>query len=82
MSDKDSKKFWESNSLVGKLSHSKRINYFKKGGLYEHSRNGYFLRLFHKFAHLHGCKPEKIINAKTPKSQIENEFKLNQILKD
>ncbi len=69
--DADTRNFWESNSLIGKIAHGKRINFFKKGGLYEHSRNGYFLRLFHTFSHLHGCKPEKIINAKTPQEQEE-----------
>lgn len=69
--DADTRKFWESNSLIGKIAHGKRINFFKKGGLYDHSRNGYFLRLFHTFSHLHGCKPEKIINAKTPQEQEE-----------
>ncbi len=67
--DTETRTFWESNSLIGKLTNRKRINYFKKGGLYEHSRNGYFLRLFHKFSHLHGCNPEKLLNAKTPEEQ-------------
>ncbi|MGI8668381.1 MAG: DUF3419 family protein [Aridibacter sp.] len=69
--DTDTRKFWESNSLIGKIAHGKRIDFFKKGGLYDHSRNGYFLRLFHTFSHLHGCKPEKIINAKTREEQEE-----------
>ncbi len=69
--DADTRKFWESNSLIGKIAHGNRIDFFKQGGLYEHSRNGYFLRLFHKFSHLHGCQPEKIINAKTLKEQEE-----------
>ncbi len=69
--DSDTKKFWESNSLIGRITQGNRIDFFKKGGLYEHSRNGYFLRLFHLFSHLHGCHPEKIINAKTPQEQAE-----------
>lgn len=67
--DKSTRNFWESNSLVGKITHRKRINFFKKGGLYEHSRNGYFLRLFHKFSNFMGCKPEEILKAKTPEEQ-------------
>lgn len=67
--DGETKKFWESNSFSGKILHGKRINYFKKGGIYEHSRNGYFLRFFHKFSRLLGCKPDEILKAKTPEEQ-------------
>lgn len=67
--DEETRKFWESSSLLGKITHGKRINFFKKGGLYEHSRNGYFLRFFHKFAHLLGCRPEEVLKAKTPEEQ-------------
>lgn len=67
--DAETKKFWESNGVLGKILHGKRINYFKKGGLYEHSRNGYFLRFFHKFSRLLGCKPEELLKAKTPAEQ-------------
>jgi S-adenosylmethionine-diacylglycerol 3-amino-3-carboxypropyl transferase len=69
--DKNTKKFWEGSSFFGKLSHGRRINFFKKGGLYEHSRNGYFLRFFHRFAHLVGCKPEEVLKAETPEEQEE-----------
>ena len=69
--DKGTKKFWESSSFFGKFSHGRRINFFKKGGLYEHSRNGYFLRFFHRFAHLVGCKPEEVLKAETPEEQKE-----------
>lgn len=67
--DEETKNFWESNGFFGKLLHGKRINYFKKGGLYEHSRNGYFLRFFHKFSRLLGCKPDELLKAKTPAEQ-------------
>lgn len=67
--DADTRKFWESNSGLSKITHGKRINFFKKGGLYEHSRNGYFLRFFHKFSHLLGLKPEEVLKAKTPEEQ-------------
>lgn len=69
--DKETKKFWESSSFFGKLSHGKRINFFKNGGLYEHSRNGYFLRFFHRFARLVGCRPEEVLKAETPEQQME-----------
>ena len=67
--DEETKAFWESNGVLGKILHGKRINYFKKGGLYEHSRNGYFLRFFHKFSRLLGCKPDEVLKAQTPEEQ-------------
>ncbi|MGI8640378.1 MAG: DUF3419 family protein [Pyrinomonadaceae bacterium] len=67
--DKDTRKFWESNSFFGKIFYGKRINFFRQGGLYEHSRNGYFLRFFHHLSHLFGSKPEEILKAKTPQEQ-------------
>ena len=67
--DEGTKKFWESNSLIGRIAHGKRINFFKKGGLYEHSRNGYFLRMFNKFSRIMGCKPDELLKAKTHEEQ-------------
>jgi S-adenosylmethionine-diacylglycerol 3-amino-3-carboxypropyl transferase len=67
--DEATREFWESNSFIGKITHGKRIDFFRKGGLYEHSRNGYFLRFFHKFSRLLGCKPEEMLKAKTPEEQ-------------
>jgi S-adenosylmethionine-diacylglycerol 3-amino-3-carboxypropyl transferase len=67
--DKETRKFWESNSLVGKITNGRRINFFRKGGLYEHSRNGYFLRFFHKFSHLLGCRPEEVLKARNAAEQ-------------
>jgi S-adenosylmethionine-diacylglycerol 3-amino-3-carboxypropyl transferase len=67
--DADTRKFWEGNGFFGSLLYGDRINFFKKGGLYEHSRNGYFLRFFHKFAHLLGCKPEELLKAKSQEEQ-------------
>jgi S-adenosylmethionine-diacylglycerol 3-amino-3-carboxypropyl transferase len=49
----------------------KKIKIFNNGGLYEHSRNGYFLRFFHRFANLIGCQPDKVLEAKTPAEQAE-----------
>ena len=57
--DADTRRFWESNGFFGSILYGDRINFFKKGGLYEHSRNGYFLRFFHKFAGMLGCKPQE-----------------------
>jgi S-adenosylmethionine-diacylglycerol 3-amino-3-carboxypropyl transferase len=50
---------------------NKKIKIFNNGGLYEHSRNGYFLRFFHKFSRLLGCKPDEVLKAKTPAEQAE-----------
>lgn len=67
--DQPTKDFWESSSFFGKLAHGRRIDFFRKDGLYEHSRNGYFLRFFHKFSRLFGCKPEEVLKAETPEEQ-------------
>lgn len=69
--DAATRKFWEGNGFFGKLLYGNRINYFERGGLYEHSRNGYFLRFFHRFARLLGCRPEEILRAETPAEQEE-----------
>jgi S-adenosylmethionine-diacylglycerol 3-amino-3-carboxypropyl transferase len=69
--DAETRRFWESNSFVGRITHRRRINFFRKGGLYEHSRNGYFLRFFHKFSRLLGCRPDEVLKAKTPAEQAE-----------
>ncbi len=65
------RKFWESNSFFGSLRNRRRIEFFKIDGLYNHSRNALFLRFFHKFAHLLGFRPEKILTAQNPAEQIE-----------
>jgi S-adenosylmethionine-diacylglycerol 3-amino-3-carboxypropyl transferase len=67
--DKATKAFWETSSLLGRITHGRRINFFRKGGLYEHSRNGYFLRFFHKFSRFLGCRPDEVLKAKTPEEQ-------------
>jgi S-adenosylmethionine-diacylglycerol 3-amino-3-carboxypropyl transferase len=67
--DPATRAFWESSSLLGRIRHGRRINFFRRGGLYEHSRNGYFLRFFHKFARLLGCRPEEVLKAQTPEEQ-------------
>ncbi len=69
--DVDARRFWENNGPLGYLMHGKRINYFETGGLYEHSRNGYFLRFFHRFAHIVGLRPEELLKANTPEEQKE-----------
>lgn len=59
--DPATRDFWESTSFFG----SDRISFFEKRGLYEHSRNGYFLRFFHRVSHVFGCKPDEVLRATT-----------------
>ncbi len=67
--DKDTRNFWQSNTLGGSLVYGDRIAFFTNAGLYEHSRNGYFLRFFHAFSRLFGCKPDEVLKARTMKEQ-------------
>jgi S-adenosylmethionine-diacylglycerol 3-amino-3-carboxypropyl transferase len=69
--DKDTRKFWESNTLLGGLVFGDRITLFRDAGLYDHSRNGYFLRFFHWLARRLGCKVDEILKAKTLEEQAE-----------
>jgi S-adenosylmethionine:diacylglycerol 3-amino-3-carboxypropyl transferase len=69
--DKDTRNFWESNTFGGSLIYGDRISFFRNAGLYEHSRNGYFLRFFHTMARAFGCKPDEILKAKTLDEQEE-----------
>src|SRR6185369_16246344 len=62
--DAETSEFWEK----GLLFRRDRITFFEKAGLYEHSRNGYFLRFFHRFARVFGCKPDQLLKA-TPEEQ-------------
>lgn len=61
--DAPTRRFWETNSLTGRFANRRRIDFFSAKGLYEHSRNGYFLRFFHLLARLHGCRPAEIVRA-------------------
>ena len=63
--DSETREFWES----GTLFHRDRISFFERAGLYEHSRNGYFLRFFHRFSRLFGCKPDAILGANSHEEQ-------------
>src|SRR5687768_357352 len=57
---KDAREFWESNTLLGGFLYGERISFFRNAGLYEHSRNGYFLRLFHWLSRRLGCRIDKV----------------------
>ncbi len=67
--DKNTRNFWESNTFGGSVIYGDRISFFRNAGLYEHSRNGYFLRFFHSISRLFGCKPDEVLKAKTLEEQ-------------
>ncbi len=69
--DKEALDFWETNTLGGSLLFGDRIGFFRGGKFYDHSRNGYFLHFFHKFAHLLGFRPEEILRARDLPEQEE-----------
>ena len=68
--DNDTRRFWGSNTFGGGLLYGERISVFANAGLYDHSRNGYFLHFFHRLAHLFGCRPEEILTAKDKEEQV------------
>lgn len=67
--DRETQNFWESNTLGGGFLYGDRISFFTNAGLYEHSRNGYFLRFFHQVARVFGCKPDEVLKAETLEEQ-------------
>lgn len=67
--DRETRLFWESNTVLGGFLYGDRISFFRDRGLYDHSRNGYFLRFFHWLAHRLGCDVEKILEARTLEEQ-------------
>lgn len=67
--DKETRSFWESNTVAGSLLYGDRISFFSNAGLYDHSRNGYFLRFFHRVAKLSGYSPEKVLYARSRDEQ-------------
>ncbi|MGQ0542291.1 MAG: DUF3419 family protein [Blastocatellia bacterium] len=67
--DRDARSFWESNTLGGGFLYGDRISFFQNAGLYEHSRNGYFLRFFHRVSRLFGCRPDEVLKATSTAEQ-------------
>lgn len=66
--DAETRQFWENNGFFGKILVGSRIKFFKHG-LYDHARNGYFLRFFHRFARVIGCDPAAILTAGSREEQ-------------
>ena len=69
--DCETRDFWESNTLGGGVLYGDRISFFTNAGLYEHSRNGYFLRFFHQVARVFGCKPDEVLKASSLEEQAQ-----------
>lgn len=69
--DKNTRAFWESNSFLGSLLYGSRIGFFRVGGLYDHSRNGYFLKFFQRFARASGCRTDEVLKARDASQQTE-----------
>lgn len=63
--DRETRAFWESNTVLGSFLYGDRISYFRDRGLYDHSRNGYFLRFFHWLSRRLGCDIEQILEARS-----------------
>ena len=61
--DKETREFWESNTLLGGFLYGDRVSFFRNAGLYDHSRNGYFLTFFHWLSRRLGCDIEKVFDA-------------------
>jgi len=73
--DTDTRNFWESNTLGGSVIYGNRISFFTNGGLYDHSRNGYFLRFFHSLSNLIGCRPDEVLKARSLEEQERSYIK-------
>ena len=69
--DRRTREFWGSNTLVGSLLYGDRMSFFRDGGLYNHSRNGYFLRFFHRLARVLGCEIDEVLKARNLNEQVE-----------
>ena len=67
--DRDTRRFWESNTFLGGVFYGDRISFFRNAGLYNHSRNGYFLRLFHSLARGMNLDIEQVLKSKSLEEQ-------------
>ena len=66
--DHATREFWEGGFVLSKLWRGPRINYFTRN-LYNYSRNGYFLRLFHALARAIGCDTSRLLEAESREEQ-------------
>ncbi len=66
--DEATRKFWEGESLLGKLRGKQRIDYFASN-FYAHARSGYFLRFVHGFAGMLGFKLAPLLQTRSIEEQ-------------
>lgn len=66
--DKETREYWEGKY---RIKRGRRIDLFTGRGIYDHSRNGYFLRFFHGLSRKLGCDPESVLKAKNLDEQKE-----------
>ncbi|REJ77687.1 MAG: DUF3419 family protein [Acidobacteria bacterium] len=66
--DEDTRNYWQGKY---KIRRGRRIDLFTGRGIYDHSRNGYFLRFFHGLSRKLGCDPEAVLNANSIEEQQE-----------
>ena len=69
--DDTARTYWSSKVFLPTLRKRRRISLFESGGLYDHSRNGYFLKFFHGYARLLGLRPERILKVDSPAEQVK-----------
>ena len=67
--DRDTRRFWESNTFLGGVFYGDRISFFRNSGVYNHSRNGYFLRFFHSLARGMKLDIEQVLKADSLEEQ-------------
>ncbi|MCO6511543.1 MAG: BtaA family protein [Aridibacter famidurans] len=66
--DEETREYWEGKY---RIKRGRRIDLFTGRGIYDHSRNGYFLRFFHGLSRKLGCDPEAVLRAKNIEEQKE-----------
>ncbi|QQS41080.1 MAG: BtaA family protein [Acidobacteriota bacterium] len=66
--DEETREYWEGTY---RIKRGRRIDLFTGRGIYDHSRNGYFLRFFHALSRKLGCDPEAVLKAKNIEEQKE-----------
>lgn len=66
--DEETRGYWEGKYRIRR---GRRIDLFTGRGIYDHSRNGYFLRFFHGLSRKLGCDPEAVLKAKSVEEQKE-----------
>lgn len=66
--DGETRKYWEGKYRIRR---GRRIDLFTGRGIYDHSRNGYFLRFFHGLSRKMGCDPEAVLRASSIEEQKE-----------